>query len=137
MYDLNRDMLTEVIAGYIELAKQMKGELVILNKIDDEADEFLITNLKDFNLIKISEGDLIELTIYVDDEDEIYEEFVVGEGLDYPKFQKNISEKFPKYFKKIPTEIKSDSINSRKQKPLLTNKDSQTNHFQKFMKKNK
>ena len=137
MYNVTREMLTEILDGYIKLAKKLDGELVVLNKIDDEADEFLIENIKDFNLIKTKKNDLLEITIYVDDEDEVYEEFVIGDGSDYSKVQKNIYEKFPKYFKVGSLGNKSDSKKSGKTKENQVNKDSQNNHFQKFMKKNK
>ena len=135
MYNVTREMLVEILDGYIKLAKKLDGELVVLNKVDDEADEFLIENIKDFNLIKTKKNDLLEITIYVDDEDEVYEEFVIGDGTDYQKVQKNIYEKFPKYFKVGSLNIKSDSKKSGKEKGTSTNKDSQSNHFQKFIKK--
>ncbi|MGL5024313.1 MAG: hypothetical protein ACRC5S_13495 [Cetobacterium sp.] len=137
MYNVTREMLTEILDGYIKLAKKLDGELVVLNKIDDEADEFLIENIKDFNLIKTKKNDLLEITIYVDDEDEVYEEFVIGDGSDYSKVQKNIYEKFPKYFRAGSLENKSDSKKTGKIKESSINRDSQSNHFQKFMKKNK
>lgn len=135
MYNVTRDMLIEVLDGYIKLAKSLDGELVVLNKVDDEADEFLIENIKDFNLIKTKKNDLLEITIYVDDEDEVYEEFIIGDGTDYQKVQKNIFEKFPKYFKSDSKKIKSDSKISGNKKEDSSNRDSQSNHFQKFMKK--
>lgn len=137
MYNVTREMLTEILDGYIKLAKKLDGELVVLNKIDDEADEFLIENIKDFNLIKTKKNDLLEITIYVDDEDEVYEEFIIGDGSDYSKVQKNIYEKFPKYFRAESLENKSDSKKTGKTKESSINRDSQSNHFQKFMKKNK
>ena len=137
MYNVTREMLTEILDGYIKLAKKLDGELVVLNKIDDEADEFLIENIKDFNLIKTKKNDLLEITIYVDDEDEVYEEFVIGDGNDYSKVQKNIYEKFPKYFRAGSLKNKSDSKKTGKTKESSINRDSQSNHFQKFMKKNK
>lgn len=135
MYNVTRDMLIEVLDGYIKLAKSLDGELVVLNKVDDEADEFLIENIKDFNLIKTKKNDLLEITIYVDDEDEVYEEFIIGDGTDYQKVQKNIFEKFPKYFKTDSKKIKFDSKISGNKKEDSSNRDSQSNHFQKFMKK--
>ena len=137
MYNVTREILTEILDGYIKLAKSLNGELVVLNKVDDEADEFLITNLKDFNLIKTKKNDLLEITIYVDDEDEVYEEFVIGDGSDYSKVQKNIYEKFPKYFKVKSQDKKSDTNISGNEKEKSKNKDSHNNHFQKFIKKNK
>lgn len=137
MYNVTREMLIEVLKGYIKLAKTLGGELVVLNKVDDEADEFIIENINDFNLIKTKKNDLLEITIYVDDEDEVYEEFVIGDGTDFHKVQKNIFEKYPKYFKIDSISIKSDSKKSGKNKEILGNKDSQSNHFQKFMKKKK
>lgn len=137
MYNVTREILIEILNGYVKLAKTLGGELVVLNKVDDEADEFLIENIKDFNLIKTKKNDLLEVTIYVDDEDEVYEEFVIGEGTDFQKVQKNIFEKYPKYFKIDSSSIKSDSKKSGKSREILGNKDSQSNHFQKFMKKKK
>ncbi|MDX8334979.1 hypothetical protein [Candidatus Cetobacterium colombiensis] len=135
MYNVTREMLIEVLKGYIKLAKSMDGELVVLNKVDDEADEFIIENIKDFNSIKTKKNDLLEITIYVDDEDEVYEEFVIGEGKDHEKIQKNIFEKYPKFFKIDSIPIKSDSKNSGNTKEKKSFEAPQNNHFQKFMKK--
>lgn len=137
MYNVTREMLIEVLEGYIKLAKELDGELVVLNKIDDEADEFLIERIKDFDSIKTKKNDLLEITIYVDDEDEVFEEFVIGNGSDYEKIQKNIFSKYPKYFKIKNIEKKTDTEISRKEKPTFGNKDQNANHFQKFMKKKK
>ncbi|WP_052193878.1 hypothetical protein [Cetobacterium sp. ZOR0034] len=137
MYNVTREMLVEVLEGYIKLAKELDGELVVLNKIDDEADEFLIEKIKDFDSIKTKKNDLLEITIYVDDEDEVYEEFVIGDGSDYEKIQKNIFAKYPKLYKIKNIKKKTDTENSRKEKTLPGNKDLNTNHFQKFMKKKK
>ncbi len=137
MYNVTREILTEILNGYIKLAKNLNGELVVLNKISDEADEFLIKNIKDFNLIKTKRGDLLEVTIYVEDEDEIYEEFIIGDGSDYPKVERDIYKKFPKYFKVENLQNKSDSNNSGNKNRNSFNKDSQNNHFQKFIQKKK
>ncbi|MGL5050667.1 MAG: hypothetical protein ACRC6E_08605, partial [Fusobacteriaceae bacterium] len=77
MYNVTRNMLVDVLEGYLKLAKELKGELVILNKVDDEADEFVITNIKDFGSIATKKNDMLEVTIYVDEDDEVYEEFII------------------------------------------------------------
>ncbi|MGL4988708.1 MAG: hypothetical protein ACRC5F_05655 [Cetobacterium sp.] len=142
MYNVTRNMLVDVLEGYLKLAKEMKGEVVVLNKINDEADEFVITNLKDFGSIATKKNDMLEVTIYVDDEDEVFEEFVIGDGSDFEKVQKNIFAKYPKHFsiKKVERKDrrekkKPDTNKLGKDSWLGTNKDAGTNHFQKFMKK--
>lgn len=133
MYKVTRAMLIEALERYIKLAEEMDGELVVLNKVTDEADEFVITSIKDFNLIPTKDNDLIEITIYVDDEDEVFEEFVIGDNSEYERFEKDILSKLPKV-QNSSVEKKSDNIISGQGK-IDKNKDKQSNHFQKFMKK--
>nr|WP_307775998.1 hypothetical protein [uncultured Cetobacterium sp.] len=133
MYKVTRAMLIEALERYIKLAEEMDGELVVLNKVTDEADEFVITSIKDFDLIPTKDNDLIEITIYVDDEDEVFEEFVIGDNSEYERFEKDILSKLPKV-QNSSVEKKSDNIISGQGK-IDKNKDKQSNHFQKFMKK--
>lgn len=133
MYKVTRAMLIEALERYIKLAEEMDGELVVLNKVTDEADEFVITSIKDFDLISTKDNDLIEITIYVDDEDEVFEEFVIGDNSEYERFEKDILSKLPKV-QNSSIEKKSDNIISGQGK-IDKNKDKQSNHFQKFMKK--
>lgn len=133
MYKVTRAMLIEALERYIKLAEEMDGELVVLNKVTDEADEFVITSIKDFDLISTKDNDLIEITIYVDDEDEVFEEFVIGDNSEYERFEKDILSKLPKV-QNSSVEKKSDNIISGQGK-IDKNKDKQSNHFQKFMKK--
>mgnify|MGYP000400936785 CR=1 FL=1 len=133
MLNVTREMFIQVLDGYIELAKKLKGEVVVLNRVKDEDDEVVISKIEDFKLIKTSFGDLLEVTIYVNDEDEVYEEFKIGNGSDYKKVQETILSKLPKtknkYNIKINTEIE-------KEKPKQRNSQNPSeNHFQKFMKK--
>lgn len=132
MYKVTRAMLIEALERYIKLAEEMDGELVVLNKVTDEADEFVITSIKDFNLIPTKDNDLIEITIYVDDEDEVFEEFVIGDNSEYERFEKDILSKLPKVQN---SSIEKSDNNISGQGKVDKNKDKQSNHFQKFMKK--
>ncbi|MGL6115065.1 MAG: hypothetical protein ACRC1R_08490 [Cetobacterium sp.] len=127
MYSVSFKLLEKIIEGYLKIAKKLSGELVILNKKDDEADEYIISNINDLKFLKISKGDMIELTIYVDDEDEYFEEFVIGEIKNIEKLEKNI-------LSKLPNKIDINSFKSeiKEQKNSVEN-----NHFSKYMKKNK
>lgn len=127
MYSVSFKLLEKIIEGYLKIAKKLSGELVILNKKDDEADEYIISNINDLKFLKISKGDMIELTIYVDDEDEYFEEFVIGEIKNIEKLEKNI-------LSKLPNKIDINSFKSeiKEQKISVEN-----NHFSKYMKKNK
>ncbi|WP_426711033.1 hypothetical protein [Cetobacterium sp. SF1] len=127
MYSVSFKLLEKIIEGYLKIAKKLSGELVILNKKDDEADEYIISNINDLKFLKISKGDMIELTIYVDDEDEYFEEFVIGEIKNIEKLEKNILSKLPN---KI--DINSFKAEIKEQKISVEN-----NHFSKYMKKNK
>ncbi|WP_297406035.1 hypothetical protein [uncultured Cetobacterium sp.] len=133
MLNVTREMFIQVLDGYIELAKKLKGEVVVLNRVKDEDDEVIISKIEDFKLIKTRFGDLLEVTIYVNDEDEVYEEFKIGNGSDYKKVQETILSKLPKtknkYNIKINTEIEKEKPKQRNSQKLSEN------HFQKFMKK--
>ena len=45
-------------------------------------DEYVIRDIKDFEKLKIKNGDMVEATVYVDDDDELFEEFRLGNGKD-------------------------------------------------------
>lgn len=124
-YNVSRETLTEILEFYIKLAKKNKGELVVLNKTSDEADEYVIRNIKDFNLIKTKKNDFLEVTVYDEEEDDVaYEEFNIGEDSDRDKVREKI------------LGIKSDKKNSTDEKEIKKeNKNKSENHFQKFMKK--
>ncbi len=124
-YNVSRETLTEILEFYIKLAKKNRGELVVLNKTSDEADEYVIRNIKDFNLIKTKKNDFLEVTVYDEEEDDIaYEEFNIGEDSDRDKVREKI------------LGIKSDKKNSTDEKEIKKeNKNKNENHFQKFMKK--
>lgn len=127
MYSVSFKLLEKIIEGYLKIAKKLSGELVILNKKDDEADEYIISNINDLKFLKISKGDMIELTIYVDDEDEYFEEFVIGEIKNIEKLEKNI-------LSKLPNKIDINSFKSEKKEQKIS---VENNHFSKYMKKNK
>lgn len=169
MYNISKEVLKEVVTTYIGLAKKLKGELVLVNKVSDESDEYVITNIKDLSFLNIKKGDLIEATIYVDDDDEVFEEFKIGSGQDdtvvrekivKPSKEKKNEKDLKKDSKKVKTKvveknIKTDrkeevkeevkkeedkKIEKQKKKQVQSkkielNKDSNSSHFQKFMKK--
>ncbi|MGL4254034.1 MAG: hypothetical protein ACRDB2_02345 [Fusobacteriaceae bacterium] len=124
-YNVSRGTLTEILEFYIKLAKKNNGELVVLNKTSDEADEYVIRNIKDFNLIKTKKNDFLEVTVYDDDDDDIaYEEFNIGEDSDRDKVREKI------------LGINSEKKNRIDEKEIKKEiKNSNENHFQKFMKK--
>ncbi|MGL5964436.1 MAG: hypothetical protein ACRCZ9_13230 [Fusobacteriaceae bacterium] len=124
-YDVSRGTLIEILEFYLKLAKKNSGELVILNKTSDEADEYVIRNIKDFNLIKTKKNDFLEVTVYDDDDDDIaYEEFNIGNDGDKDKAREKIlGIKSEKKSTQDKTEVKKDF------------KHKAENHFQKFMKK--
>ncbi|MGL4403365.1 MAG: hypothetical protein ACRCTS_06575 [Fusobacteriaceae bacterium] len=124
-YNVSRGTLTEILEFYIKLAKKNSGELVVLNKTSDEADEYVIRNIKDFNLIKTKKNDFLEVTVYDDDDDDIaYEEFNIGEDSDREKVREKI------------LGIKSDKKNQSDVKEVKKEfKNKSENHFQKFIKK--
>ncbi|MGL5656108.1 MAG: hypothetical protein ACRCXY_04655 [Fusobacteriaceae bacterium] len=125
VYNINYETLTDVIKHYIKVAKQNKGELVVFNKIHDEADEFIICDIKDFEALKIKKNDFLEVTIYDSDDDDIaYSEFLIGNGDDNSLAKEKI-------LGIKPTEKKE----STPAKQPTLEKNSSQNHFQKFMKK--
>lgn len=114
-YNVTREMLTEVLENYIKLAKKNGGEVVVLNKTSDEADEYVIKSIKDFNIIKTKKNDFIEVTVYDDDDDDIaYEEFTMGDGSDYDKIcVKILGKKAPQKDEKTPKESKKGPTDSK------------------------
>ena len=64
----------------IKTAKKLKGDLVVFtSRLEDE---YVIRDIKDFEKLKIKNGDMVEATVYVDDDDELFEEFRLGNGKD-------------------------------------------------------
>ncbi|MCJ8343069.1 MAG: hypothetical protein MJH09_09530 [Cetobacterium sp.] len=124
-YKVNVGTFENVVRGYLDLCKKLSGELVILNKKDDEADEYVISSIKDLKYLDIKNKDLLEVTIYVDDEDEVFDEFVIGINDDTKILEKNLFSKFPNKIEIVPNKEKV-------QKEKIEN-----NHFAKFMKKKK
>lgn len=124
-YNINYETLTEVIKHYIKVAKQSKGELVVFNKVHDEADEFIIADIKDFEALKIKKNDFLEVTVYDSEDDDIaYSEFLIGNGDDNSLVKEKI------------LGIKStEKKESAPVKQKTFEKNSSQNHFQKFMKK--
>lgn len=122
-YNLTREMLIEILESYIKLAKKNHGEVVVLNKTSDEADEYVIDNIKDFSLIKTKKNDFLEVTVYDDEDDDIaYEEFTIGDGSDYGiAAEKILGKKISNRTQEIKTEKKAAAA---------------PGHFEKFMKKN-
>lgn len=124
-YTVSRKTLTEILEFYIKLAKKNNGELVVLNKTSDEADEYVIGNIKDFNLIETKKNDFLEVTVYDDEDDDIaYEEFNIGEDRDRVAALEKILG-----IKSAKQTLDSDDTSKKNE----TNK--AQNHFQKFMKK--
>lgn len=122
VYDVNLELFRTIVKEYIKIASRMDGELVILNKVHDEADEYIIESVEDLKLVNPKRGDMLELTIYVDDEDEIFDEFIIGNGNMVPKILEKI----------ISSGEKDKKIESKNE---TLNRDKNNNHFQKFMKK--
>lgn len=60
--------------------QKIKGDLVVFtSRLEDE---YVIRDIKDFEKLKIKNGDMVEATVYVDDDDELFEEFRLGNGKD-------------------------------------------------------
>lgn len=124
-FNVSRETLTEVLEFYIKLAKKNNGELVVLNKTSDEADEYVIGHIKDFKLLKTKKNDFLEVTVYDDDEDDIaYEEFNIGADTDREKVREKILG-----IKSEKKKTESENVT----KKVVNNKPQ--NHFQQFMKK--
>ena len=76
-YEVSREVMNEVIKEFAKTAKKLKGDLVVFtSRLEDE---YVI---KDFEKLKIKNGDMVEATVYVDDDDELFEEFRLGNGKD-------------------------------------------------------
>ena len=79
-YEVSREVMNEVIKEFAKTAKNLKGDLVIFtSRLEDE---YVIRDIKDFEKLKIKNGDMVEATVYVDDDDELFEEFRLGNGKD-------------------------------------------------------
>lgn len=123
VYDLSREMVVEMLEHYLKIAKKVKGEVVVLNKTSDEADEYVISKIEDFDLIETKKNDFLEVTVYdADEEDVEYEEFSIGEGKDYQVARKNIL--------KVSVDEKLLKEKKVEKKTFKTE-----NYFKKFMKK--
>ena len=79
-YEVSKEVMNEVIKEFAKTAKKLKGDLVeFTSKLEDE---YVIRDIKDFEKLKIKNGDMVEATVYVDDDDELFEEFRLGNGKD-------------------------------------------------------
>ena len=79
-YEVSKITLDEVIKSFIKTAKKLKGDLVVYCSKWEE--EYVVRDIRDFAKLKIGKGDVIDATVYVDDDDELYDEFRLGEGKD-------------------------------------------------------
>lgn len=80
MYEVSKEVMNEVIKEFAKTAKKLKGDLVVFtSRLEDE---YVIRDIKDFEKLKIKNGDMVEATVYVDDDDELFEEFRLGNGKD-------------------------------------------------------
>lgn len=78
-YEVSKEVMNEVIKEFAKTAKKLKGDLVVFtSRLEDE---YVIRDIKDFEKLKIKNGDMVEATVYVDD-DELFEEFRLGNGKD-------------------------------------------------------
>lgn len=79
-YEVSKEVLEDVIKYFADTAKKLRGDLVIFtSRLEDE---YVIRNLNDFHKLKIRKGEVIDATVYVGDDDELYEEFKMGSGKD-------------------------------------------------------
>ena len=79
-YEVSKEVMNEVIKEYAKTEKKLKGDLVVFtSRLEDE---YVIRDIKDFEKLKIKNGDMVEATVYVDDDDELFEEFRLGNGKD-------------------------------------------------------
>ncbi|MDU1910415.1 hypothetical protein [Fusobacterium sp.] len=79
-YEVSKEVMNEVIKEFAKIAKKLKGDLVVFtSRLEDE---YVIRDIKDFEKLKIKNGDMVEATVYVDDDDELFEEFRLGNGKD-------------------------------------------------------
>lgn len=115
IYDVTREMLEEILKEYIKLAKKQKGELVVFNEKDEY--DYIIEKIEDFKNVKTSKGDLVDATIYVNDDDVLYSEFIIGIGKSYDELKKTVLKNSTKEFKQ------------EEEKKIVSN-----DHFSKFMK---
>ncbi|MGL5050481.1 MAG: hypothetical protein ACRC6A_07135 [Fusobacteriaceae bacterium] len=123
VYDLTREQVKEVLEYYLKVAKKAKGEVVVLNKTSDEADEYVIGKIGDFETIKTQKNDFLEITVYDNMEEDIeYEEFSIGEGKDYNAMKKDIL--------KLSVNEKETKVKKEEKKTFK-----KEHPFQKFLKK--
>ncbi|MGL4534112.1 MAG: hypothetical protein ACRC0V_05520 [Fusobacteriaceae bacterium] len=123
VYDLTREQVKEVLEYYLKVAKKAKGEVVVLNKTSDEADEYVIGKIGDFETIKTQKNDFLEITVYDNMEEDIeYEEFSIGEGKDYNAMKKDI----------LKLSVNEKEIKVKKEEKKTFKKE---HPFQKFLKK--
>lgn len=79
-YEVSKEVMNEVIKEFEKKKKKLKGDLVVFtSRLEDE---YVIRDIKDFEKLKIKNGDMVEATVYVDDDDELFEEFRLGNGKD-------------------------------------------------------
>lgn len=79
-YEVSKEVMNEVIKEFAKTAKKLKGDLVVFtSRLEDE---YVIRDIKDFEKLKIKNGDMVEATVYVDDDDELFEEFRLRNGKD-------------------------------------------------------
>ena len=79
-YEVSKEVMNEVIKEFAKTAKKLKGDLVVFtSRLEDE---YVIRDIKDFEKLKIKNRDMVEATVYVDDDDELFEEFRLGNGKD-------------------------------------------------------
>lgn len=79
-YEISKEVLEDVIKFFADIAKKLRGDLVVFtSRLEDE---YVIRNLSDFQKLKIRKGEVIDATVYVGDDDELYEEFKLGNGKD-------------------------------------------------------
>lgn len=88
IYDVTRELLVEVLKEYVKIAKKEKGELVVFNENDEY--DYIIEKIEDFEQVKTKKGDLVDATIYVNDDDILYTEFLIGTGKSYEDLKKGI-----------------------------------------------
>lgn len=86
MKNVTRDKLIEFLEKHLMLARKERGDLVVLNT--SQEDEYVIANIKDFAKVPTKSGDLVEVTIYVKDDDIFYEEYKILGPVESHPFQK-------------------------------------------------
>lgn len=116
IYDVTRELLTEVLKEYIKIAKKERGELVVFNENDEY--DYIIESIEDFDQVKTKKGDLVDATIYVNDDDILYAEFLIGTGKSFEELKKGV--------------LKNSNFEMKVQEEK---KEVGNSHFDKFIKK--